>query len=152
MPVPSSVRTATLAVWTILALAVLRVILTMVFKDDLIDAWAEDSGRGSLPRELVEDQAPQFTGVAIVTLVVTALLVFAALNLPKGANWARIVAVVFAALSVLGIVAAFLAPSLILLTIINVLIAVLSVAVIVLLFTSDANRFFASRGAGDRVA
>ncbi|HET9140177.1 DUF7144 family membrane protein [Actinophytocola sp.] len=145
MSVPNSVRNATFAVWAILGLAVLRVILTMAFKDDLLDAWLADTGRTYPARELAEDAAPQYTGVAIVTLVITALLGFAALNLPKGANWARIVAVVFAALSVLGIGAAFVVASLPVLVVINVLIALLSVAVIVLLFTADANRFFAAR-------
>lgn len=146
MPVPNAVRNATLAVWAMLALVVLRVILTAVFRDDLIDAWIEDNATArALPREIAADGAPAYTGVALVSMVITALLGFAAINLPKGANWARIVAIVFAVLSLLGILAAFLAPSLVVLQIINIVAAVLSIAVIALLVTGESNRFFAAR-------
>lgn len=144
MPVPNAVRNATLAVWAILALVVLRVILTAVFSDDLIDAWIEDNAP-ALPREIAADGAPAYTGVALVSLVITVLLAFAAINLPRGANWARIVAIVFAALSLLGILVAFVAPSLIFLQIINVVVGLLSIAVIALLVTGESNRFFAAR-------
>lgn len=49
--------------------------------------------------------------VALVSPVLSALLAFAAINLPRGANWARIVAVVFAALNLIGVLLAFPAPS-----------------------------------------
>lgn len=144
MPVPNSVRYATYAVWTVLGLAVLRVILTFAMKDELIDAWIEDNaGARALARELVVDDAPAFTGVAIISLAITAVLALVAINLPKGRNWARITAIVFAVLSVLGLVGAFLAPSLAILMIINVVMGLLSIAVIGLLVTADANRFFA---------
>jgi hypothetical protein len=144
MPVPAAVRYATYAVWAVLGLAVLRVILTFALKDDLIDAWIEDNaGARALARELVVDDAPAFTGVAIISLAITVVLALVAINLPKGRNWARVVAIVFAVLSVLGVVGAFLAPSLTILMIINVLMALLSVVVVVLLVSSEANRFFA---------
>jgi hypothetical protein len=142
MSVPNAVRYAALAVWGLLGLAVLRVILTLAFKDDLVDAWIEDNA-SALPRELAADGAPAYAGVALVSLAFSVLLALAAVNLPRGRNWARIVAIVFAILSVLGIVAAFLAPSLLVLQIINVLMALLSIAVIALLVNADANRFFA---------
>jgi hypothetical protein len=149
MPVPNPVRNATLAVWAILALVVLRVILTAVFRDDLVDAWIEDNAPG-LPREIAAEGAPAYTGVALVSLVITALLAFAAINLPKGANWARVVAMVFAALSLLGVLLAFLAPSLVILQVINVVVAVLSIAVIVLLVTAESNRFFSAKARAAR--
>ncbi|HEU5471414.1 MAG TPA: hypothetical protein VFV67_12235 [Actinophytocola sp.] len=145
MPVPSPVRNATYAVWAILALAVLRVVLTIAFKDDLVDAYIAEHTLDWLPRDSAAEMAPQFVGVSIVSLALTALLAFAAINLPKGKNWARIVAVVFAALVIVGVGLAFLAPSLVILQIINVVMALASAAVIVLLFTADANRFFAAR-------
>jgi hypothetical protein len=143
MSVPNSVRYATLAVWAVLGLAVLRMILTLVLKDDLVDAWLDSRGYDSLQRELFADGAPSYTGAALASLVVTALLGLAAVNLPKGKRWARIVAIVFAVLSVLGVALAFLAPSLVLIQVLNVVIGLLSIAVIGLLVTADANRFFA---------
>jgi hypothetical protein len=142
MPVPSSVRNASYAVWAILVLMVLRTILTFVFKDDLVDAWAEDNASG-LPSEVVADGAPNYAAVALVSLVLAAVLALAALNLPKGAKWARVVAIVFAVLSILGVAAAFVAPSLLVLQLVNIIAALLSLAVIILLVTGESNRFFA---------
>jgi hypothetical protein len=144
MPVPTSVRYATMAVWAILVLAVLRMVLTLIFKDDLIDAYIGERTSRSLPREILAEGAPAYTGVALAGLVITVLLGLAAINLPKGARWARIVTIVFAVLSVLGATVTLIAPSVILLQIINVLIGLLSVAAIVLLFSSDANRFYST--------
>ncbi len=144
--VPQSVRNATLAVWAMLGLLVLRVILTFAFSDDLIDAYIGDNeSRMALPRELAEAAAPSYTGVAIGVLIVGAVLAFAALNLGKGARWARVVAVVFAALSLLGVVASLIVPTIAVLLVINILVGLLSVAVIVLVFSGEANRFFAAR-------
>jgi hypothetical protein len=139
---PSAVRNAALAVWAILALVVLRAILTVALEDDLIDAWVE-SNNSSLPRELVAGGAPKYTAISIGVLVIGLILAVAAANLAKRAKWARVVVYVFASLSILGIVVSFLAPSLVVLMVINVLVAVLSIAAIVLLSTGEANRFFA---------
>jgi hypothetical protein len=139
---PSAVRNAALAVWAILALVVLRTILTVALEDDLIDAWVEKSN-SNLPRELIAGGAPKYTAVSIGVLVIGVVLAVAAANLSKRAKWARVLVYIFASLSILGIVVSFLAPSLVVLMVINALVAVLSVAAIVLLSTGDANRFFA---------
>ena len=142
--VPQSVRNATLAVWAMLALLVLRTILTFVFNDQLVDAWiSENASAQALPRELAEDGAPRYTAVAIGVLIVGVILAVAAINLSKAAGWARIVATIFAALSLLGIVLTLLAPTITVLLVLNIVVGLLAVAVIVLLFTPDANRFFA---------
>ena len=143
---PSTVRNAALAVWAVLGLLVLRVILTIAFTDDLVDAYIGDNETlNSLPREFGEEAAPRYTAVAIGVLVIGAVLALAAANLGKGARWARVVAIVFASLSVLGVVVSLIAPTIPLLLVVNVLVGVLSAAVIVLLCTGDANRFFAKR-------
>jgi hypothetical protein len=141
---PQPVRNAALAVWAILGLVVVRVILTMVMSDDLIDAWIDSNETAkALPRELAESGAPAYAPIAIITLVIGLVLALAAANLSKGAKWARVVVYVFASLNILGILLSFLAPTLVVLMVINVLVALLSVAAIVLLSTGDANRFFA---------
>ncbi|MGH3761929.1 hypothetical protein [Actinophytocola sp.] len=141
---PPAVRNAVFAVWAILVLVVLRVALTFAFEDDLVDAWVEKSGATSLPREIVAEGAPAYTGVAIGILVIGLVLALAAANLPKRKQWARVVVYVFASLNILGIVLSFLAPSLVVIMVINIVVALLSVAAIVLLSTGDASRFFAS--------
>jgi hypothetical protein len=141
---PPAVRNAALAVWAILVLVVLRVVLTMAFADDLVDAWIDSNETAkALPREIAAEGAPAYSGVAIGILVIGLVLALAAANLTKGAKWARIVVYVFASLNIIGIVLSFLAPSLVALMVINALIALLSVAAIVLLSTGPANRFFA---------
>jgi hypothetical protein len=143
--VPQPVRTATLAVWALLALLLLRTVLTFVFTDELVDAWIDGNESAKLlPRELAESSAPRYSAVAIGVLVVGIVLAFAAINLRKAARWARVVAVVFAALSLLGVVVSLIAPTILVLLIINIVVGLLAVAVIVLLFTGDANRFFTS--------
>jgi hypothetical protein len=147
--VPASVRNATLAVWALLALLVIRVILTFAFADELLDAYVGDSAYlKSLPRELAEEAAPKYSAVAIGVLVIGAVLAFAAVNLGKRARWARVLAVVFAALALLGVVVSLIAPSIAVLLIINVVVGLLAAAVIVLLFTGDANTFFARQPQG----
>jgi hypothetical protein len=141
---PPAVRNATLAVWAILALVVLRVILTFAMSDALVDAWIDSNETAkALPREIAEQGAPAYSGVAIGVLVIGVVLALAALNLSKGARWARIVVYVFASLNILGIVLSFLAPSLLVLMVINALVLLLSVAAIVLLSTGESSRFFA---------
>jgi hypothetical protein len=141
---PPAVRNATLAVWAILGLVVLRVILTFAMSDALLDAWIDSNESAkALPRELVEQGAPKYGAVAIGILVICLVLAFAAANLAKGKQWARVVVYVFAGLNLLGIVASFLAPSLVVLMVINALVALLSLAAIVLLSSGEANRHFA---------
>jgi hypothetical protein len=142
--VPPSVRNATFAVWAMLALLLLRTVLTFAFTDDLVDAWIEDNESAKLlPRDLAEAGAPRYTAVAIGVLIVGIVLAFAAINLRKAARWARIVAVIFAALSLLGVVVSLIAPTITVLLIINVVVGLLAAAVMALLFTTEANRFFA---------
>ena len=143
--VPQPVRNATLAVWAMLALLLLRTVLTFVFTDELVDAWISDNESAKLlPRELAESSAPRYSAVAIGVLIVGIVLALAAINLSKAARWARVVAVVFAALSLLGVVVSLIAPTILVLLIINLVVGLLAAAVIVLLFTGEANRFFAS--------
>ena len=142
--VPQPDKLATTVVWAVLGLLVLRVILTFVFADDLVDAWIGDNATAkAMPRELAEAGAPKYTGVAIGVLVIGAVLALAAVNLGKGARWARVVAIVFAALSIVGVVVSLIAPSIAVLIVLNIVVGLLSVATIVLLVRKDSSAFFA---------
>jgi hypothetical protein len=143
--IPSAVRNATLAVWAVLALVVIRVILTFAMSDALVDAWIDsNAGAQALPREFAEAGAPKYGPIAIGILVIGAVMALAAVNLPKGKQWARVVVYIFASLNILGIVLSFLAPTLVVLMVINALVAVLCVAAIVLLSKAESNRHFAA--------
>jgi len=141
---PQSVRNATLAVWAVLALLVLRLILTVAFSDDLVDAYVGDNETlNAMPREFAVEAAPRYTAVAIGVLIVGVVLAFAAANLGKAARWARVVAIVFAALSLIGVVLSLIAPTIPVLLVINIIVGLMSATVIGLLCTTDSNRFFA---------
>jgi len=141
---PPAVRNATLAVWAVLGLVVLRVILTFAMSDALVDAWIDSNESAkALPREIAATGAPKYGPIAIGILVIGVVMALAAANLPKGKQWARVVVYVIASLNIIGIVLSFLAPSLVALMVINALVGVLSIAAIVLLSTAEANRHFA---------
>jgi hypothetical protein len=142
--VPQPVKLATMAVWAVLGLLVLRVILTFVFADELLDAWIEDNATArAMSREFAEDGAPKYSAVAIGVLVIGAVLALAAVNLGKGARWARVVAIVFAALTVVGVVVSLIAPSIVVLVVLNIVVGVLALATIWLLVSQEASAFFA---------
>lgn len=141
---PQPVKLATTAVWAVLGLLVLRTILTFVFADDLLDAWIDgNSTAKALPRQLAENSAPKYSAVAIGVLVIGAVLAMAAINLAKGARWARVVAIVFAALTIVGVVVSLIAPSIAVLVVLNIVVGVLAIATIGLLVTKEASAFFA---------
>jgi hypothetical protein len=142
--VPQPVKLATTAVWAVLGLLVLRAILTFVFADQLLDAWIGDNATArAMPRELAEEGAPKYAAVAIGVLVIGAVLALAAVNLSKGARWARVVAIVFAALTVIGVVVSLIAPSIAVLVVLNIVVGVLALATIWLLVSQEASAFFA---------
>lgn len=144
--VPQSVKYAVLAVWAVLALLVLRVILTFVFADDLLDAWIDSNSTArAYSRALAEQSAPKYSAVAIGVLVIGGVLAAAAVGLGKAARWARVTAIVFAVLTVLGVVVSLIAPSIAVLLVLNIVVGLLAVAAVVLLLSKDASAFFAKR-------
>ena len=82
---PTSVVAAVWLTWALVALSGITALLTMVFKDELMDAW--ESGRddaGSV-------QAPSIVPVAVVMLIVFALVAIVFLEFFRsGHGWARI--------------------------------------------------------------
>jgi hypothetical protein len=77
----------------------------------------------------------------IISVGITALL---AIFIGKGANWARIVYTVLAAIGVLfGVIGLASQPPLLL--ILSLLSVLLTIAVVVLLFRSDSNAWFKAR-------
>jgi hypothetical protein len=77
------------AIWLavgVIATAGLTALMTVVFKDDVVDAWAADrSDAGAV-------EPPAFVPVAITMFVVVALLAVVLISFfGKGYNWARVV-------------------------------------------------------------
>ena len=144
--VPPSVRLATQLIYALLAVYVLQTILTLVAKDSLIEAYAEDRGidmNTEVGRIFAEDGAPAYVPIAIGSLVIFGgLLLLCAVFIARRANWARIVATVLAALNVLGMLLAFVQPSPVWYKLGGIVAGLISLAIIVLLYRSDSNEFF----------
>lgn len=123
---------AVLLIWTLVALLVVRTLLTIALLDSLIDAFSEGRGDAALGREFIEGAAPAYVPIALISLVVFGgLLALCAIFIPKGAGWARITAIVMSALALLGaLLGIFVQASTVLFIVINVLVAVAAAAVI----------------------
>lgn len=145
---PSSVRTAALLVYALVALMAIRTLLTILFKDDLIEAYATDR---NINVTLAEDGAPAYTAIAIGSLIIFGgLLLLCAVYFSKGANWARIVATVFAALSVIGSLLVFVQPAPTWYKLLGILSGLIALGIIVMLYRPDANQFFRAAKQGNQ--
>jgi len=133
----------------LIAVLVLQTILAIIAKDTLIESYAKtrnlDVSR-EIDRTLAESGAPAYVAIALGSLVIFGgLLALCAVFLARGANWARIVATVIAALNVLGLVGVFVQPAPAWYKILGVLSGLLGLGLLVLLYRSDASAFFRGR-------
>lgn len=134
---PSLLRAAALTAWVVVVLVVLRTVLVFTRADDLLDARSEEwSG------EWAEDRTPLLTGVALGMLAAAAVLGLAAVFLPRGARWARVVAMLFAVVVVAGAEVLAWTPTLGPLLLIDVALMVLCIAVVMLLNPDQVRRRF----------
>ena len=142
-PRPPSVDLAVKLIWASIALSLLSAVVTFVMLDSIIDQQLDAAGVGeSLDSDAIRTGAIVGAVVGLIISVgITALL---AIFIGKGANWARIVYTVLAAIGVLfGVIGLASQPPLLL--ILSLLSLVLTIAVVVLLFRSDSNAWFKAR-------
>lgn len=144
--VPQSVRVATLLMYGLLAVIVLRTIVTLVAHDALLDSFAADRGydRDTQFGQLAtENAAPAYTAIALISLVIFGgLLLLATIFVPKAAGWARIVATVIAAFNLLGLAVVVGQPAPVWYKLFGIAAGLLALGIIVLLYRSDSNAFF----------
>lgn len=140
---PSSVDLAVKLIWASIALSLLSAVFTFVMIDSIIDQQLEGAGATeSVNRDTIRTAAMVGAVFGLVISVgITALL---AIFIGKGANWARIVYTVLAALGVVfGVFGLGAQP--LLLTVLSLLSLLITVAVVVLLFRSESNAWFKAR-------
>ncbi len=141
---PPAIKTSVNIVWASVALAVISTILTFVYLDDIVEA-AEVS--------LNSPEADAARTGAIVASVI-ALLIFGALwillgiFLRKGANWARIVLTVLAALGLLGGLYNSSQDLPAVLQVLNVIQMALYVALLVFMWKRESSDYIAAQRAG----
>lgn len=146
--VPTSVVVATLLVWLVIGLFVLRAVLTYALFDSLMDSWySSREDLQGLPREVAEENwAPEFRGAALASaLVVCSGLAASAAFLTRGAGWARIVATIFGVLGVLGGLVGLAQPVTGVFTVLALLSAIAAAAAVVALWLPSSSAFFRSR-------
>ena len=142
-PRPSSVDLAVKLIWATIVLSLLSAVFTFVLIDSIIDQQLDAAGA----TETISSDTIRTAAIAgavfglVISVGISALL---AIFIGKGANWARIVFTVLAVLAVLGSLIGFGAQPVVL-TLINVLSLLLTVAAVVLLFRPDANAWFKAR-------
>lgn len=130
-------REVNIAFWLIVAAGVLSLI-AIPFNI----AAARQLSQGQLTTSNGQSISPEtfnsmLTGVAVVTaIIIAALYALVAVFVRRGANWARILGTVFAAISLLSLIGS---------TLPTVLQVLLGVAAIVLLYLRPSNEFFAAR-------
>jgi hypothetical protein len=139
---PGVVTIATALVWTLIGLFVLRAVLTYALFDSLMDSWV-DSRSSGLPRELIEEGAPQYKPIGLASaIVIGGVLAAAAAFLARGAGWARIVATIFGVLGFLGGLLVLAQPAPAWYKLLGLIVAAVAIAVVVLLWTPAASAFF----------
>lgn len=143
---PPSVRIATLLMYGLLGVFVLRTIATIAAQDALLDAFAADRGYDrdtQFGRLATENGAPAYTAIAIGSLLLFGgLLAVAAVYVQRAAGWARIVATVIAGLNVLGFAVVLGQPAPAWYKLFGIAAGLLAIGIIVLLYRSDSNAFF----------
>lgn len=128
------VRNATKLLWVLVGIGVLRTILTFALFDSLLDAYVDQRGDTGLSREVVEDEAPAYRSVALVTgLLFAALLTAAALGVSQGRHWARTLGIVLSVLVGFGGLISAIQPAPIVFPLLGVVSAAVAIATVVFL-------------------
>ena len=137
---PPSIVTAVRLMLLRSTIGVVSLIALFATKDDL--------------KQRILDKSPDASDSAVNTtltvsagfgLVVLIFYVFLAVQVRRGANWARIVTWVIAGLGILGTLVGFDQPDPPLSRVLAIVVGVIDVAVVILLARDDSNRFFRTR-------
>lgn len=144
---PPSVQRAVMLIVVNIALSVLSTILSFVYLDEIA------AGQGLQLDDAGMDAARTgaIVGAVIGLVVFGGLYLLLVIFIRKGANWARIVWTVFAAISLLISPLALLGdqPALLLLT--GLVSLVITIVVLVLLWKKESNAYFGGSGAPRQV-
>lgn len=151
---PPKVTLARTVVLVLVAWLVIRAIITFVASDAIIDSFVDSRLEGSEfndegLRDTTAEGAPALGPIALVSAILFGgLLAFAALSFAKRAQWARIVAIVFAILSVLGgLVGLAQADIPFWYTATGLVNVALGIVILVLLFSKEASGWFSKTAA-----
>jgi hypothetical protein len=142
LPLPPSVHWASILMFVRVGLSVIATIILFTQLDSIIDDAIANAKVGST---VDRDQLhTALTVGGVFALIISALLLWLAILVRQGKNWARIVALVLAGLGIIGGLASFAQASDAALTALNVLSLLAAIPVFVLLLTPSANAYYRS--------
>ena len=142
---PTSVVAAVRLTWALVALSGITAVLTIVFKDELMDAW--EAGRP----DASSLKPPAIAPVAVVMLIVVGLLALVILEFFRSQHsWARVALTATVVLMALGTCATLRIGPPALFVVLSIVGLVLQVAVVVALWHRDTSEYLReSRVPGD---
>ena len=140
---PAAVDRAQKLVFGLIGVYVVQTVVAFVASDALVDYYAKAHNYTGSFAAYADESAPAYGPIALISLVVVGgLLLVSALSFPKRAGWARIVALVFAVLALLGGLLGFVQDSPIWYRIIVFVGGLLGLAIAALLLSRDSSRWF----------
>ena len=142
-PRPASVDIAVKLIWATIALSLVSAVVTFVMLDSIIDQQLEAAG---VSETISSDSVRSITiaGAVFGLVISVGISTLLAIFIGKGANWARIVYTVLAALGVLGSLFGFGSEP-IALGVLSLLSLLLTVVAVVMLFRAESNAWFKAR-------
>jgi hypothetical protein len=143
MPMPPTVHWASIAMIARTAISIVVVLVIFARLDTITDDVLARSG--NLTRDAAK--AAVIFG-AVIALVISVLLLGLALMVRRGRNWARIVAIVLAALGTLGGLFSYAQPYGGAVTLLDTVNLLLAVATLVLLLMPQSNEYFKAQRRG----
>ena len=147
---PASIAMAVKLMYVGAALSLLQLLSTLLFRDSIRDAVQKASDKASTPMTSSEIDTAVSLGVTVAVIsgiIGIALWLWMASANGKGRKWARIVATVFFAISVLGLLGSLLQHPPVLSLLINVVSVVLGAYIIYLLYRPESTRYYDAQSA-----
>jgi hypothetical protein len=144
--IPPTVHWASIAMIARTVLGLIASFVTFAEMDTILDEAARRTGV-SFDRDTA--RAGVVIGV-VISLIIAVLFILLAIQVRRGKNWARIVAIVFASLSILSGLFSFGARYGALLNLFNVLNLLLAIATLVLLVLKPSSDYFAAQARARR--
>lgn len=141
-PAPTQVVTAVRLMLANAALQVISLILSIAFRDRIIDSFVRHS-KTTVDAATLRASARSSVGVSIgISLVIIVLYLLLAMQVRKGKNWARITTIVFAALGVLAILSVLSPATIGVMKVVGLALFVVNVGIIVLLTRRPSSHYF----------
>jgi hypothetical protein len=140
---PASVKTAINLIWANVALSVVSFLITLFLLDSIVDQALSDANLAAgTDADVIRSGA--IVGAVIGLVIGVGITVLLVIFLRKGANWARIVYTVIAALGIVtGLIGIAGQPALLL--VVSLVGLLLTIGAVVMLWKKESTAFFTGR-------